>query len=136
MSIYADIRQCLENHLNTTTDFTLPDIAWENVQYEPTTGTRFISVRFQPTSRRPAVRGLSPQHRIQGLFTILCYSPENQGPGSSQALVDNLVDRFESTTDITLSGTTVSIEYVEQNTPYSSPPWYVTPVTVAWYVYN
>lgn len=133
---YKQIRATLENHLKTATGFTLPDIAWQNVQYEPATGKPYLKVNFQPTSRRPAVRGLNPQHRTQGLFTILCYQPENTGPGASETLVDNLVSRFNSTTDITLDGMQVCIEYVEQSTPYSSPPWYITPIQVAWYTYR
>ena len=133
-SIYQEIRSVLEHRLSTTAG--IPDIAWENVSFEPTTGTAFVKPMFQPTSRRPAVRGLNPQHRIQGIFTILCYYPENAGPGASQSLVDSLVDRFASTSDISLSGTTVSLEYTEQNPSYLDSPWYITPITVAWYIYS
>jgi len=139
MSIYTEIRQALESHLNTTTN--LPAIAWENVHYEPDTGTPFISARFQPTSRRPAVRGLNPQHRVQGIFTLLCHYPENQGPGASQTLVDRLIERFDSTTDISYTNSdletiNVCLDYTEQQPSYNTPPWYVTPIIVAWYTYN
>jgi hypothetical protein len=30
----------------------------------------------------------------------------------------------------------VCLEYSEQQPSYSMPPWYVTPITVAWYTYN
>ena len=36
MSIYNNIRSTLESHLANTAN--LPDIAYENVLYEPTTG--------------------------------------------------------------------------------------------------
>jgi len=133
-SIYQEIRATLEKRLADTIG--VPSIAWENVNFTPTTGTPYIKPMFQPTSRRPAVMGLNPQQRIQGIFTILCYYPENAGPGASQSLVDTLVDRFDATTDVTLSGTTVSLDYAEQNPSYSNAPWYVTPVTVGWYIYN
>lgn len=139
MSIYKDARAALENHLNDTSG--LPTIAWENVDFKPTTGTGFLKAYFNPTSRRPAVRGSNPQHRTQGLFTILCYQPENIGPGASQTLVDTLIDRFNSTVDITYTNSDletiyVCLEYSEQQPSYSMPPWYVTPITVAWYTYN
>jgi len=139
MSIYKDIRAALEKHLDDTAG--LPDVAWENVDFSPTTGTAYVKPSFQPTSRRPAVRGLNPQHRIQGVFTILCYQPENIGPGASATLVDTLVDRFDSTTDISYTNASmetiqVSIEYTQQQPSYSVPPWYVTPITVAWYIYS
>jgi len=133
-STYKEIRVALETHLANMPS--VPDIAWQNVDYTPTTGTPFIKFQFQPTSRRPAVRGPSPQHRYQGICTFLLHYPENVGPGASQDVVDAVVDRFEATTDLTESGTNVSIDYVEQNTPYHSPPWFVTPVTVGWYSYK
>ena len=132
---YEKIRAALETHLNTSS-FSLPDIAWENVDYKPSTGTEFIKVQFLPTSRRPAVKGTNPRHRLQGIFRLLCHFPENQGPGNTQDLVENLIDRFDSTTDIILDGTTVRIEYTQQESSYSSSPWYITPVTVAWFSYT
>jgi hypothetical protein len=159
--IYKKIRAALEKHL-VDSSFTLPPIAWENVDFSPTTGTAFIKVQFQPTSRRPSVMGTNPQHRYQGIMTILCYSPEGSGPGTSQTVTDQLLTRFNSTTDIfydldsgqllteeaafliTESGSRllrdnviyVSVEYSQQESSYINSPWYVTPITVAWYVYS
>lgn len=133
-SINNDIRIALEKRLNDTVG--IPVIAWPNVNYSPTTGTPFLKPMYQPTSRRPAVLGTAPQKRYQGLFTILCYHPENEGPAACHSTADTLIERFDATTDLTYNGTTVSIEYAEQQSSYSSPPWYVTPVTIAWYIYN
>lgn len=133
--IYKKIRAALEKHLADTPSI-LPDVAWENVDYTPTTGTPFLKVQFQPTSRRPSVLGLTPEHRYQGIMTILCYQPEGSGPGSSQDLTDQLLARFNSTTDISWDGIIVSVEYSQQESSYINSPWYVTPITVAWYIYN
>lgn len=133
--IYKKIRAALEKHL-VDTPITLPDIAWENVDYSPTTGAPFLKVQFQPTSRRPSVLGLTPEHRYQGIMTILCYQPEGSGPGSSQDLTDQLLARFNSTTDISWDGIIVSVEYSQQESSYINSPWYVTPITVAWYIYS
>ena len=133
--IYKKIRAALEKHL-VDSSFTLPPIAWENVEYSPTTGTAFIKVQFQPTSRRPSVMGTNPEHRYQGIMTILCYSPEGSGPGNSQTLTDQLLARFNSTTDISFDGVIVSVEYSQQESSYINSPWYVTPITVAWYIYS
>lgn len=132
--IIGEIRQALENRLATTPS--VPDIAWENLSFEPTTDTSFIKPSFRVTSRRPAVRGINPQHRYQGLFSMLVYCPENEGPGVGQAIASDLIDRFDSTTDISFGGIIVSIDYTEQAAQYSQPPWYITPVNVAWYIYS
>lgn len=133
--IYKKIRAALEKHL-TSASFDLPAIAWENVEYSPTTGTPFIKVQFQPTSRRPSVMGLLPEHRYQGIMTILCYQPEGSGPGNSQDLTDSLLSHFNSTTDISWDGIIVSVDYSQQESSYINSPWYVTPITVAWYLYD
>jgi hypothetical protein len=134
MSIINDIRACLDTHLAGTVG--LPAVAHQNVPYEPTTGTSFVKVDMVPTSRRPAVRGLNPQQRYDGLYSILICTPENLGPGAGYDISDLLLDRFDATTDISLSGLTISIDYSEVRTSFLDSPFYCTPVTIAWYVYN
>jgi hypothetical protein len=134
MSIINDIRACLDTHLAGTVG--LPAVAYQNVPYEPTTGTPFIKVDMVPTSRRPAVRGLNPQQRYDGLYSILICTPENMGPGAGYDIADLLLDRFNATTDISVSGLTISIDYSEVRTSFLDSPFYCTPVTIAWYVYN
>jgi hypothetical protein len=134
MSIINDIRACLDTHLAGTVG--LPAVAHQNVPYEPTTGTAFVKVDMVPTSRRPAVRGLNPQQRYDGLYSILICTPENLGPGAGYDIADLLLDRFDATTDISLSGLTISIDYSEVRTSFLDSPFYCTPVTIAWYVYN
>lgn len=134
MTIINDIRACLDNHLAGASG--LPAVAYQNVPYEPTTGTPFIKVDMVPTSRRPAVRGLNPQQRYDGLYSILICTPENMGPGAGYDIADLLLDRFNATTDISFGGLIISIDYSEVRTSFLDSPFYCTPVTIAWYVYN
>jgi hypothetical protein len=154
------IRNALENHLNTLDN--IPDVAWQNVNYSPTTGTRFLKPMFQPTSRRPANIGTNPTQRYNGIFTVLVNSPENEGPSAGEGVADTITQRFESTTDLywdistdsllTESGYRlllesgdplalddviyVVIDYAEQNSPYTNSPWYVVPVTIGWHCHK
>jgi len=134
MTIINDIRACLDTHLSGTVG--VPAIARQNVPYEPTTGTSFIKADLVPTSRRPAVRGLNPQQRYDGLYSILICTPEGMGPGAGYDLADLLLDRFNATTDISNSGLIVSIDYSEVRTSFLDSPFYCTPVTIAWYIYS
>lgn len=138
-SIHDNIRSTLEDHLASITG--IPEIAWENVNFTPTTGTPYIIPTFRPLMRRPAHRGLNPQHRYDGLFSIDCCSPENQGPGACDAIAELIIDSFESTTDISYAVDTnttviVSIDYAERLPGLSQSPWYVIPVNIGWYIYN
>jgi hypothetical protein len=160
MTIINDIRACLDTHLSGTVG--IPAIARQNVPYQATTNTPFIKVDFMPTSRRPAVRGLNPQQRYDGLYNILICTPEGLGSGAGYDVADLLLDRFNATTDVVYtnptdaillengddillengdrqllgSPTIVSIDYSEVRTSFLDPPFYCTPITVGWFIYN
>jgi hypothetical protein len=137
-SIYNDIRAALENKLANTAS--LPSgIAYENVSFSPTTGTSYLQTFFIPTSRRPAVRGLNPQQRYQGIFSVNVYTPEGNGPAVADSLANTILETFEATTKISYSGDetiTVSIDYAERQQGFLDAPWYYVPINIGWYVYN
>ncbi len=138
-SIYSDIRAALESHLANTSG--LPSgIAYENVSFEPETGTSFLKVAFVPTSRRPAVRGLNPQQRYQGVFRVFCYTPEGHGPATADDIANKVITAFEAATDISFTNggetTIVSIDYAERDNGFVDSPWYYTVVNIGWYIYG
>lgn len=138
MTIINDIRACLDTHLTNTSG--IPVIARQNIPFKPTNGVPYVQATLVPTSRRPAVRGLNPQQRYEGLYTILIATPEGLGSGAGYDYADLLLDRFNSATDVshTISGSTtiVSIDYSEVRTSFLDSPFYYTPVTVSWYIYH
>lgn len=136
--IYTDIRSALESHLE---DASIAPIAWENVAFDATTGTSFLSTLFTPTFRRPAVRGTNPQKLYQGLFRVLCHAKEGLGPRAAETLATSVVDRFECNTDINYSYSgsdpvRVSIDYAEMRVGFVDTPWYIVPVNISWYTYK
>ena len=134
MTIINDIRACLDSHLTGTSG--VPTIARQNVPFEPTTGTSFVKADLIPTSRRAAVRGLNPQKRYDGLYSLLICTPEGLGSGAGYDIADLLLARFDAATDITYNGFIVSIDYSEVRTSYLDSPFYCTPITVGWYIYG
>lgn len=159
-SVYNDIRAALESHLSNVSG--LPEIAYENVSFEPTTGTSFLQVMYLPTERRPAVRGLNPQQRYQGVFSVLVHTPEGKGPKEADDYANTVIDNFEATSSIywsiindrlltedeafiTLEGggrlladgvINVSIDYAERQQGILDSPWYYVRVDLGWYLYN
>lgn len=138
MTIINDIRACLDTHLTNTPG--IPSIARQNVPFKPTNGVPYVQATLTPTSRRPAVRGLNPQQRYEGIYTILVATPEGLGSGAGYDYADLLLERFNSTTDIshTISGKTtiISIDYSEVRGSFLDSPFYFTPVVVSWYTYH
>ena len=138
-SIHNDIRAALETHISTTAD--LPTIAYENVVFVPTTGTSFIRVMYLPTVTRPAVRGLNPQLRYQGVFAVTVFTPEGNGPSTADDYVNKVINAFQATTDISFTNAQsqtikVSIDYAERQQGLIDSPWYYVPINIGWYIYK
>ena len=133
-SIYDDIRAALETNLSSVSG--LPSVGWENVQFSPTTGTPYVKPRLIPTRREPAVRGTNPQMFYQGIYRVECYVPEDQGPSAGDELADKIIDAFEAATDVSYSGTIVSIRYAEIEMAEIDGPFYMIPVNIGWYIYR
>jgi len=133
-SIYDEIRAALEVKLSNVSG--LPEVAWENLTYTPTTGTSFVKPRLVPTVREPAVRGLNPQIYYQGIFRVDCFVPEGLGPAAADDLADKIIDAFEATTDVTNGSTIVSIRYAEREQGMPDGAFFMVPVNIGWYIYN
>jgi hypothetical protein len=138
-SIHNDIRAALETHISTTAN--LPTIAYENVAFEPTTGTSFIRVMYLPTVTRPAVRGLNPQLRYQGVFAVTVFTPEGNGPSTADDYVNKVINAFQATTDISFTNAQsetikLSIDYAERRQGLIDSPWYYVPINIGWYIYK
>ena len=136
--INRKIRAALETHLSTISG--LPDIAYENVPYEPTTGQSFIRVAYMPVTRRPAVRGRNPQQEYRGILALNVYAPEGSGPAACEDIVEKLLEGFEATADINYNDGsddyTVCIDYAERDIGLTDAPWYLIPVNIGWFIYN
>jgi len=133
-SIYDDIRSAFEVNLAAVSG--IPEIAWENVSFSPTTGQSYIHVRMVPTIREPAVRGQNPQMYYQGYFLVTCCTPEGTGPSAGDTLANLIIDAFEAATDITHNSTTLSIRYAERDLGVQEGSHYHIPVRIGWYIYS
>ena len=138
-SIYKDIRAALESKLASVSG--LPSISYENVQFDRQTGTSYIETQFPPTARRPAVRGTNPQQRYDGVFRLICYAPEGNGPAAAEDLADKVLDAFDAATDVSYTNGDgasfkVSIDYAERESGGLDTPFYYVPVTIGFYIFN
>ena len=132
-SIYDNIRAALETKLNNVSG--VPSIGWENLQFSPTTGQSYVIPRLLPTRREPAVMGPNPQMYYQGVFRVICYVPEGNGPSAGDDLADKIIEAFEAATDVTYNSTIVSIRYAERESADIDGPFYMIPVNIGWFIY-
>jgi len=122
MAIYDDIRAAFEVELSNISG--IPQIAYEN-----------------PTSRRPAVRGINPQKRYEGFFRVSCYVAEGNGPAAADDLANLIITTFDATTDISYTNSSsetiiVSVDYAERNEGRAVDNWYEVVVDIGWYIYS
>ena len=114
----------------------IPPIAFDNVPYDPTTGTSFIKSSYIPVTRVPAVRGLNPSQLYKGLYSVTVYCPEGNGPGVADGIANTVIENFEAATDVSLNNFNVSIDYAERQQGFLDTPWYYIPINIGWYIYN
>jgi hypothetical protein len=139
MSVLNSIRVALENHLATTPATpapALPAIAWPNVPFTRAVNTPFIRAEFIPVTRRPAVVGPNPEHRISGLFYLTVFTPEDGGAAAGMSLADKLLLRFNGSSSIIASNVIVRIAYSEVKMPLHDPPLFAIPVEVGWFAFK
>jgi hypothetical protein len=133
-SIYEGIRRVLETTLTNVAG--IPSIAWENVSFNPTTGTPYVSARFVPTVREPAVRGLNPQMYYQGVFVVMVCVPEGVGPSLGDSISNSIINAFDAPNDLTTNGVSITIRYAERELGTIEGAYYMIPVNIGWLIYN
>lgn len=137
MSAYTDIRAALEQQIASISGIpSASNRAWENVVFNPTTGTPWVRMTLLPGESRPAVRGANPVLEYVGLFQIDVFQPQGKGPNPADVLADAIRDQFAPGTDITVNSTTTRIRWSERMPGEVDPPWYKVSVTVSWYTFR
>lgn len=138
MSVFTDIRAALEANVSNISGVpSSANRAWQNVQFEPTTGTTWIRMTFQPSRRRPQDITANGLQRYDGLFLIDIFAPEGNGPKAAEELAEATVDAFEAGTVLNANGQTVEVRYAEiAQAATQDSPWFQIPVTIGWKAYN
>lgn len=134
-TISQKIRRALEKKLATLSG--LPDVAWENVPMTPSgSGDEFIRARVVVQSQRPATVGTDRAIRHDGIFFVDIFQEEGVGAATADEMADNIRALFPVGTILTEESQNVHIRYSERAEGISDPPFYMIPLTIAWYAYE
>jgi len=133
-SVYTEMRSALQGRLNSLSG--LPDVAWENIVFKPTTGTPFVSTLVIPTKRSPAVAGANPSQRYDGIFRVDVIYPEGNGPKDADEMADSIIEHMDASIDIVTPGVTVRIDSATRGQGVVDSPWYIIPVSINFYAYK
>lgn len=136
MTTTQDIRRALETQLLTIQDTSgKPEIAFENLNFDPSGESTWIRSRIEFTSRQPAGVGVGVDLFQQGIFLIDCFAKSNAGPASADSLADEIMGLFLYGNTFTINGVNVKIRFTERSGAIFDKPWYFVPITVTWYAY-
>lgn len=88
-----DIQSAIIDYMQS--NWTATDIAWDNVDYEPSTGNEYIAIFLDPVDETPeAKNGSQNLYRIVGELTIIVYTQQGTGPGRNHELADDAASLF------------------------------------------
>ena len=144
--MYDKIQAALE--VRTKQLVNAPHITYDNVKYVPVIGTPYIKSHFMPMVRQVKSLGINQEgkpykQRYEGIYQLLLNYPESQGSGPTNAMVNEILDKFEASTDIVhridnpldFENFYVTIEKTERKRGITESPWFKTPVQISWYTY-
>lgn len=136
-SVYDKIRQAFEVELNSATG--LPtQIAWENVTFEPTTGTSYMRPKLVPIERIPSSLGDNFLNFYRGIYEIMVYCPKGNGPSTADDFADRLLEVFDPPKTLTVDDVQVQVRFAEreQGMSLEDSPFYYIPVVITWFCYH
>lgn len=131
MARLADTKQALEERLSTMPN--LPDVAWQNVKYEPVLGTNYI----QPFLLESSGEGytFNNEQITRGIFQINIYVEADKGGEAYLAIADNIYTHF-SYQDLTRNGTCIRITSINQEREARIGSWMVVPISINYETYS
>lgn len=133
---FSYIRQALEQRLAAISS--VPPIAWENTNYDPSAVNTWLRAKLEPIEQRPAAVGVGVKIKHSGLFLVDCFvrtSTSQGGPLAADELAQAVQDQFAYGTVLTAGGNQIRIRHAERAGAIYDSPWYFVPVSIEFYSY-
>ena len=131
--VYQNARIALETRLST---YQSDNVAWENVDFVPETGTPFLRSSFLSAAPARASLGPSGVDRHRGVYQIEVAQPRDSGTGAAMAKVDAIIAHFPRGLNLQSGGVDLQVERTYPGPAFERDGFYVTPVSVIWYCYG
>lgn len=119
--------KALLNHLANMTD--VPDIAYENYSYEPTSGQTYVKEQLMPI-KSDALTLNGNIARNDMTYQVLVYIPKDDSARNGMVLADKICTQFKAGTRLTNGSTTVEVLNATQLGGFNSDAWYCIPVRI------
>lgn len=131
MARIADTQQALETWLSLMPG--LPQVAWPNIEFEPTLGTTYLRPIVLPG--RSETHNIIDEQLNPGIFQVDIYTPAGNGSGESLDLADAIYDHF-ARQDLSTGTLCLYINQIEVNTAQRIDAWHVLSVSIYYNSYS
>jgi hypothetical protein len=128
-TFFADIQGALRAQLNTLPN--KPPIAWENVDYNPNSGTLFLRATGLPGETVQLCLGDNGLDDHIGIFQVDVFIPDGKGRSTWP---DQIADHFKRGTILTLNEVDVRITSVSIEAADKDENFFIVPVSISYRV--
>ena len=132
MSQFMDISTALDAHLLAMPS--LPPVAWENDEYEPTKGALWIQQTLLPNDTVGGTLGVQANggnDMVTGIYWLNVFAPAGDNTGKKTAfdMADAIADYFR-VDSLTYNGRKVEIVSISQGAASNGKAWFMVPVKI------
>lgn len=133
---FFDIGAALDTHMGTMTS--VPPIAWENKEFNPTGKTLYIRPTHLPGETVPETLGEANGRDLNvGIYQVDIFAEAGKGKKDAINMADTIATRFKHGTKLTYNGVTVQIKHVNINPATNSKNgWYQLFVEIVYYSFT
>lgn len=124
---FNDASTACRVHLSQMAD--LPPVAYENVDFTPSSGVLYLSEKTLFTSSTGLLMDGALQ-RNDFIYQVLVYTPKGVSVHTAQKMADNVANHYARGLRVTRNSVTVEAHKVEVKPPFNSDSWFAIPVDV------
>lgn len=128
---FTDIAGALRARLNSLTS--RPPVAWENINYTPSSTTLFLRPTMIPAPTTQASLGDDGKDLHEGIFQVDVFIPDNQG---RTTWPDAIADHFKRGTVLTQNSVDVRIRNVSIGVGAKDANFYIVPVSITYQAFT
>lgn len=110
-------------------DFEL-DIAYENINFEPTAGTEYVELINIPNDITPL--SINGALETDGIFRIILYWPENKGSTQAKLKADEILAAFSMGSRVCYDNQCATITRLSRYKGIVEDGWYHTVITIGY----
>jgi hypothetical protein len=130
MSAFKDLSIALNQKLQAYSTANSRSVAWENVEFNPTTSTMYLRPTVLPAASVQAGLGSTGQELHQGIFQIDVFAKIDESKSIALAEADAIADYFARGTTLTYNGVNVRLGTASNGSGIRDSGWFIVPVFI------